>query len=319
LTSLGPLRARWYEGALLIPGNACLFDADGRRIDSSTLQQEGRLVRRPAPDRIDPPRDVDVLPDPVVYGGYLPKHFGHFLLESLVRVWAYATLALGALPFVHTRTTFHVHERELLEAALLPHGAPHIGVSRPTRLASVLVPDQGIELGRDYHPEMIHVYDGIRTSLIGAMGPPERTPVYLSRTRLPSGLRATLGERSLESRLAAQGIRIVHPQELPLGEQLRTVAHAQDVIGLEGTALHLTIFRPLAGARTICLAGRLPESNQQRVDRLRGAEHVHVRAEYPVHPRFPGLFNGRELRLGPYRSFLIPPTAERSVTSALRD
>lgn len=314
---MGPLRARWHEDALLVPGNACLFDADGRRIEESTLRQEGRLVRRPAPERIEPPSSVDVITGPVVYGGYLPKHFGHFLLESLVRLWAYGTLELGPLPFVHTRTTFHVHEKELLEAALLPHGAAHLSITRPTRLTSVLVPEQGIELGGDHHPEMVQVFDAIRTSLIGPMGTADETPVYLSRTRMPRGKRATLGEPALEARLAARGIRIVHPQELPLDEQLRTVAHARDVIGLEGTALHLTLFRPLADARTLCLAGRLPEANQVRVDRLRGAEHLHVHAEYPVHPRFPGVLGGRELRVGPYRSFLVPSMAERRIVRAL--
>lgn len=309
-----PLRARWYEGALLVPGNACLFDADGHRIASSTLRQEGRLVRRPAPERIEPPKDLDVITEPVVYGGYLPKHFGHFLLESLVRLWAYGTLGLGPLPFVHTRTTFHVHERELIEAALLPFGAPHVSVARPTRLASVLVPEQGIELGGGHHPEMLQVFDAIRTSLVGTSG---TVDVYLSRTRLPRGRRATLGEPALEARLASRGIRIVHPQELPLGEQIRTVAHAPTVIGLEGTALHLTLFRQLSDARTICLAGRLPEANQERVDHLRGAEHLHVHAEYPVHPRLPGMLGGRELRVGPYRSFLIPAAAERQVVRAI--
>jgi capsular polysaccharide biosynthesis protein len=212
---------------------------------------------------------------------------------------------------------FHTHERELLEAALRPHGAPLIALTEPTLLSSVLVPDQGIELGRDFHPAMRAVYDTIREELIGPVGPPDDAPVYLSRTRLPGHLRATLGERDLERRLARQGVRVVHPQELPLDEQLRIVSRARVVIGLEGTALHLTLFRSGEGAQTFALSNRLPEVNQLRVDRLRGAENVHLHVQYPIHPRIPGLFGGRELPIGPYRSFLVPRLAERTIMQRL--
>lgn len=307
-----PIRAQWFEDVLFVPGHACLYERDGRRIDATMHLREGRPLRRVTP-RIEPPRDPAVIEEPVVYGGHLPKHFGHFLLESLSRLWAYPCLDLGPLPFVHSRTVFHLHERELLEAALVPHGASLHALTEPTRLSSVLVPELGVILGEDYHPEMRAVYDTIRDTLIGPVGAADETPVYLSRTRLPTALRATRNEPALEERLAARGFRIVHPQELPIEEQIRTVARARTVVGLEGTALHLTLFRSLLPARTISLGTRLPQPHQVRIDLLRGADHRHVHAELPLHPRFPGLFGGRELRIGRYRSFLVPRWAEGAV------
>lgn len=277
---------------------------------------EGRPLRR-TPATIEPPRDPARLSTPVVYGGHLPKHFGHFLLESLSRTWAYKSLDLGPIPFLHMRDRFHVHERELLEAVLRPHGATLQTLDEPTVLSAVLIPEQGIELGREYHPDMRSVYDTIRDEIAGPVTTVDDTPVYLSRTRLPRDHRATLGERALERRLAAQGIRIVHAQELALDEQIRTVASARQVIGLNGSAMHLTIFRDLEDARTIALDTRLPQPHQQRVDRLRGATYDHVHAQFPLHPRAPGLFGGRELALGPYRSFLVPARVERAVLRRL--
>jgi hypothetical protein len=212
---------------------------------------------------------------------------------------------------------FHVHERELLEAALRPHHAPLLALGAPTLLSSVIVPDLGIELGRDYHPSMRAVYDTIRDELAGPTGEPDDTPIYLSRTRLPQHLRAILGEHDLEARLAARDVRIVHPQELPLAEQLRLIARSRNVIGLDGTALHLTLFRALEGSRTLALGNRLPEINQLRVDRLRGADNAHLHVLYPIHPRFPGVMGGRELQIGRYRSFLVPRLAERAIMRSL--
>jgi capsular polysaccharide biosynthesis protein len=274
---------------------------------------------RRVPERIDPPRDPAWITTPVVYGGHLPKHFGHFLLESLGRTWAYRPLGLSGVPFLHLRDRFHLHERELLEAVLRPHGADLLTLTEPTVLTSVLVPEQGIELGREYHPEMRAVYDTIRDEIVGPRTTVDETPLYLSRTKLPKDLRATLGERALEERLAARGVRIVHPQELTLADQLRTVAGARQVIGLTGTATHLTIFRALEGARTVAIGTRLPQDHQVHVDRLRGAEHRHVHAQYPIHPRAPGVLGGRELRVGPYRSFLVPALAERAILNNLKN
>lgn len=310
------LQSRWFKDVLFVPPHLGLFDADGQRIDASLHLIDGR-PHRFVPAGIDVPRDLERVDEPVVYGGHLPKHFGHFLLESLARTWAYPHLDLGALPFVHFRSRFHLHERELLEGALRRHGAPLLPLTRPTILSSVLIPDQGMELGRDYSPEMRAVYDAIREDLIGPDVAPDGVPIYLSRTHLQHDRHATLGEVALEARLAARGIRVVHPQELPLAEQIGAVARARDVIGFDGSAMHLTIFRSLDDARTIALNTRLVEINQLRVDRLRGAKNIHIRAQFPLHPRFPGLFGGKEWKLGPYRSFTAPRAVERAVLRAL--
>ncbi len=306
------LEAMHVEDAVFIPGYACLYDLSGRRIDATVHLLDGRARRR-TPPVVDLPRDLPVLADPVVYGGHLPKHFGHFLLESLSRLWAYRAHDLGSRPFVHFRPFFHLHERELLEAALRPHGAALHALTEPALLRSVLVPQQGIELGRDYHPAMCDVYDTIREELVGPFTEPDETPIYLSRTRLPQDRRATLGERELEERLSSRGFRIVHPQELSLEEQIRTVSQARYVIGLVGTALHLTVFRAVEGARTLALSNRTPEIHQIRVDRLRGSEYRHMHAQFPIHPRFPGVLGGQVLAVGRYRSFLVPALAERAI------
>ena len=315
---MSKLRSEWHENLLYVPGYACLFDSTGRRVDSTVHLREGRPVRS-TPTQIIPPAQSALLQDPVVFGGHLPKHFGHFLLESLSRVWIYRSHEARGLPFVHFRTVFHLHERELLEAALKKHAARHIGLSEPTLLRSVFIPDQGLSLGSDYSEEMSGVYDDIREVLCGNDNSSDETPLYLSRTRLPSDRRATLGESALERRLSALGFRILHAQELPLAEQIRQVSGARNVIGLRGSALHLTIFRRLENAQTISLGARLPEMNQARVDAMRNAQHRHIHAEFPIHPRAPGLFGGRELRLGRYRSFLVPPVAERNIVTALRN
>jgi capsular polysaccharide biosynthesis protein len=55
----------------------------------------------------------------------------------------------------------------------------------------------------------------------------------------------------MEERLRRRGMRIVHPQELALEEQIRLVCNGTTVIGLAGSALHLTVLRDMPGATTV--------------------------------------------------------------------
>lgn len=313
---LEPLSATWSHDLIAVPGLACLYDLDGRRIDATVHRRHGLPVRR-VPERIDPPSDPVRVHDPVVYGGHLPKHFGHFLLESLARTWVYPHLQPGPLPFVHFRDRFHLHEEDLLGAVLAPSGAVPMGIAGPTRFDAVLIPEQGMDLGSAYAPEMRAVFDTIRDVIVGGTPQPDDTPVYLSRTRLPADRRATLGEVALERRLQAAGVRIVHPQEQPLREQIALISRARTVIGLHGTALHLTILRDIDGARTVALNPRLPHPPQQHVDLLRGSEHVHLHVQYPLHPRLLGVRGGRALEIGRYRNLVLPRSAARRVLRLL--
>ena len=310
------LRATWFEDLVVVPRHACLYDTAGRRVDGTVHLRNGRAVRR-TPERVELPRITDRIREPVVYGGHLPKHFGHFLLESLVRTWVYPMLRPGPLPFVHFREKFHLHEEDLLDAALRPYGAAPQAVLGPTLLQSVLVPEQGAEFDHIVQDEMRAVYDGIRDTLAGRDLPASDTPLYLSRSRLGRDHRSTLGERSLERRLAQEGIDVIHPQELPLAEQIAAVSAARTVVGLHGTALHLTLFRDLERSRTLALGPRRAHRPQVTIDRFRGAQHRHLHVTWPLHPRLPGLFGGRALELGPYRDLVLPHPAARRVLRAL--
>jgi len=305
------LRVRVARDAVFLPGNFCLYDRRGRRIEESVHWQNGR-VSEPAPTEMVIPRDLQRIDHPVVFSGRLPKHFGHFLLESLGRLWVYSERDVEGVPFAHTRPRFHLHERELLEAALQGSAAPLLELDRPTVLSEAIIPEQALILGGAIHPAMLSVYDRIRAALVGCAVVADSRPLFLSRSRLPRDGRRTLGQADLEQRLADRGVRVLHPQELPLAEQIAAVAAASTVIGLYGSALHLTVFRPFVG-QTITIGPRSEVVVQRQIEELRGSTYEHLWALLPMHPRIPGLFDGRALTIGPYRNALIPGRTERAI------
>jgi capsular polysaccharide biosynthesis protein len=301
-----------FRDVLALPGHQGLFSADGRLIEGTVHVRRGVTVRRP-PDVIDVPRDLVTLDRPVVYVGHLPKrHFGHFILEGLSRFWGLTDPSTEGLEVLHHRKVFEAYEHDLMRP-LLGSVDRLRRVDQPLLLREALVPSQGVVLGRPIAPGMVDVYDRVRDAIGGSPVRANGRPVYLSRTRLPGHLRRTLGEAALEQRLLRRGFDVVHPQELSLEEQLRTVSSAATVVGLEGSALHLTIFRGLADARTVTLNPLSQEPNQAAIDVFRGAQSIHIHAQFPLHVRVPRFRQGPVLALGPYRNFLVPRIVERRI------
>ena len=306
-----------FEDVLAVPGAYCLYDAAGLRIAAS-VSWTGQRRRGPTPPRIDVPEDVARVDEPVVFGGLLPKaHFGHVLLEMFTRLWVFdAGVVDGRTPlryFTHYGRALEPFEQQLLAAALDGVATDVAPISRPTRFARISVPSQAIVLDQPMDPAVLPLYDRVRDRLVGDVRRDER-PLYLSRSRLSVGKRRTLGERSLQDRLQRSGVRVVHPETLPLQEQVRLVTGAATVIGLSGSALHLTMLRDLPGGRTISLDARSPYAPQREVERVRGATFHHLHAQYPLHPRLPG---GAAWELGDYRNFVLPGPLGRRILRLL--
>lgn len=63
--------------------------------------------------------------------------------------------------------------------------------------------------------------------------------LYVSRSGLASSRGQFLQERSLEAALTAEGYRIVHPETLPIEEQINLYLRASRLIFADGSAVHL--------------------------------------------------------------------------------
>ena len=222
------------------------YDSDGRWSRALAHGRNDELATPP------PPRAAEAeWAEECVYGGILWGHFGHFLLEGLSRAWGIAERP--DLPVVWrrapARAEFTAWQREILEILGLG-GREHRVVERPVRIRRLWVPDQGFMLRRFFHPR--------HAAALGVH--PFRPPVpgrrvWLSRSGLPEQLARIAGEAEFEAILAADGWTILHPERLPVREQLRAIEDAAAVAGFEGSAFHLLVLGRDIGAR-VAILGR---------------------------------------------------------------
>ncbi len=239
------LQLRAHRDAVLVPRHAWTDRAVGtgvlarattgwRAVEGTGIRRRGReYVPAPVAEQV---RDGPRL-DSAVFGGFLFAHYGHFLLESLGRLWM---RGLGDVPVVWIAATAdRLTDRmsEMLTAIGVRNNAVVVsGETGPLEVGELLVPDPGFEVDRFLHPWFRR-----RLELTEAAPDPSHRRVWLSRSGL--GDRGGLAEEAeIESLLAEAGWIIARLEHLPLAEQIELLAGASHLAGLEGSALHTLLF-----------------------------------------------------------------------------
>ena len=174
-----------------------------------------------------------------LYGGILKnEHFGHFLIESLSRLWALNRVeqALESIVFYARYPSQPVPKWAHDLLAIVAPGIAVSIVSRPTVFETLVVADQAahsVNCCIYGHPWIRDVFAPLR-EMEGA----SFEKLYVSRSKL-NNAGGFFCERWLEDVLAADGFVTVHPEEYTVREQIALYNGAKSLIFAEGSALHL--------------------------------------------------------------------------------
>lgn len=217
---------------------------------------------------------------PAIFGGCLIRHFGHFIHESLARLWwlapeegleGAAKEASATLRELEADVYFFMpkwldqgkdllpYMEEILALIRLPARRIRI-LERPLRFRQLWIPacvwgfasnaavlDQ--QLGCDSRALMRHLLASADTAP-APEGEPPVEKVYVTRSGLPVSLGRLLGDVVLDPVLEARGYQVFHPERVSLAEQISLYSRANDLIFMDGSSLYLLWFTKLpAGAR----------------------------------------------------------------------
>lgn len=265
---LGHLRAHWKHLAICkdrpacveVPGGTlpklalsakqprnrlvCVYDRDYRPVEASVrIRESGR-------DGIRELRSADFSGAhrdnrSAYFLGVNARHYGHFLLETLCRAWAWteqdnrvAVVASGPV---------RDFAREFCE--LIPGLANRIEVLEvSTQFDSVTVPAPSFVIGRQAHAEFKTMCERMTERAVRGPSHSTEQPVYVSRAGLYStAKRFLVGESRLEAFLESEGFRIVRPESLPAAEQIALFDRHKWVVTPIGSACHSRLFsrRPI--------------------------------------------------------------------------
>lgn len=172
-----------------------------------------------------------------LWGGVYFGHFGHFITETVSRLWAYKPGEYESVVFVPRHgdlKDFTGYQKEIIDLFL---GEQKFEIVRqPTEYETLTVPGQGFGVGaisvgtpefREYAKQVMQevVPDG-----------PEK--IYISRTKF-SGKGGIIGENFLQRNMERLGYTSVFPEKMSIAKQLSTFKAARKIVGLDSSAFHL--------------------------------------------------------------------------------
>ncbi len=211
-----------------------VFDKNFNIVELSKDRWAEDAVKVGAPQHYDFGSDIEYIDEDVVYIGHFDNHFGHFLIESLKRLWIYLDgncnrravyISEKDSPYLEIFEVFGIGRDRLMR------------VEKPTRFKSVAIPEEShLISSRHYNIKYLETFNRIRENSKGC----GYDKIYLSRAKFKNN--AIYGEEAIENIFKKNGFKIVYPETLSLKEQISLMKDCKHLAGIQGTALHLSLF-----------------------------------------------------------------------------
>ncbi len=252
-------------GLLLDGAGQLLLRNDSRNCGVSSATRRARQLRAwlgpLLRDAAEPLPDLGSLPvEPQVIDGTTlllaqpgQRIFGQWLVELLPRLWTARRLGLA---FDQVLLAAHLPpgmEEALawigLEARQVVRYQPqrHRPICRDLLVLDCLFDEHA------FHPDAAAFYDQFTADAAQDARPDRPQRLYLSRRRWHRPGRRLANRDQLAPLLASAGFLEIHPETLPLREQIALAAGARMIVADEGSAAYLAAFAP-AGAGLLLLA-----------------------------------------------------------------
>lgn len=230
--SLGVSEPREQFVVRSIPG---AFGPDGALTDETLRSLMEKVLRDNAvPDRLPLDTPAGVHSEGVVWGGNIMDRYGHFLVETVSRLWPVLPGAeLEGLPVVFTTPRNPPFVGEWLAA----FGAQTVELPEDgaVRFERMYIPEPAWRLGRWIAPELRDIHLQARRGM--SIPPaPRHDVLWLSRSRLVKE-RVAYDERLLEW-LLGDRVTPVHLETMTLAEQVGLLESSRAVAGISGSAFH---------------------------------------------------------------------------------
>lgn len=255
------------DGGLLIPPpkgdpnrsvqKSGVLDAEGRVVEHAITWRNTNQVNTEPPMPAE--GDIKALSGRYMFAGPLFGHFGHFLVESICRLWAVEQLKgqIDGVLFIPKFQNRPQHVLQVFEPMLKMLGVdiPCYNIEDPTRIETLYVPQQGFGMfdmieGAPEFRDFINAHAGKTVTPEGA------EKIYVSRSGLPPARGSLLGEKRLEDLLEAEGYSMFHPQKHSFEEQIAAYKAARYIISVDGSPLHMAGLVGDSDQKIACIARR---------------------------------------------------------------
>jgi Glycosyltransferase 61 len=178
-----------------------------------------------------------------LYGGIFFQHFGHFIFESIARLWAYDSLAarIEGIAMLPLRPNSAIGESHLEILQHLDVSHPITIVHTPTVLERLYVPRQGCGMGA-LASGTPAFRDFVHRKLQRIAPRTDAPKIYITRENYRLRRGGIFAEEVLSSHLEKEGYLAYSPELHGFEHQVATYQGAENIVGCDSSAMHLVGF-----------------------------------------------------------------------------
>jgi len=208
-----------------------VFTSDGEFLEDS-------IVERGLPRELE--RPVEYLSGTYIWGGCLFGHFGHFILESLARLYAFRQCKNYPILFINENDSVFHYQKTIFESLGIKNEIIRIKI--PTSVENLVYSKPGFVLNPLHIiDEQINALKYFYFQKNGGLNCDKNSKkIWLSRSNILTG--AVVNEFPIEKILKKIGYKIVHPENLSLQEQIRLISTSDVVAGFDGSQFYTLLF-----------------------------------------------------------------------------
>ncbi len=231
-----------YENAILVPclsanislQKTVVYTSEKQSIPLSLQRIHSPLICSPYKE---PSTELNI---EAIYGGNYINHYGHFILESLSRLWF--AKENPHLPVVwNTKSKKkYLFQEKIID--LLEIKNEFIFLNEPTRIKKLHIPINLAQIypssfSEDYF-KFLAVYESKETI--------KGKKIYISKTHVRGNKDVVKGtyanEYEIEEYVKQNGYKVLYPEELPLQVALDEFSSAEEILMIEGSAFYSFLF-----------------------------------------------------------------------------
>jgi len=215
----------------------------------------------------------------IIYCGIFQKQWGHFLLESTVRLWFYYKNPIHKIAF--TTIDGNKPSKQFSEAFKLLKIPDDkiIFIDKPTQFEEVIIPEVSFVLSNYAHKNFLTPFEKMSENV----KPNTFKKIYISRTRFDQN-KNIIGEETFEKTFKENGFKIIYPEKLSVKEQISYIKGADYIAGFISSGLHNSIFAKPGTNLIILEKFNLMNCSQCIINIIKKLKAVHIGVYYTFLP-----------------------------------
>lgn len=231
-----------YDSAYVIPGKQGILHVYDKQGEFVPFTSKRRFNRNEYSVPVSPisveETEMEYYDEEVVYIGFLRGHWGHFLVDSSVRLWALdlpecvgkrILVKIEGMEEFYSKlfTLLHVDQSRILQ------------LNKGARFRKVLVPELSYFPGKYITKDFLTPFKKISDNIF--MNKAVYEKIYLSRVHFAKG-KKELGEELIQKIFEENGFHILYPEELSYEEQVWYYKNCKKMVTTNGTIAHNVVY-----------------------------------------------------------------------------